>query len=118
MRGILILLAPADEEKGETSPSFSVMRDVNCADDEPRCETTLEAALARVKGHERANVQFDMDCDDDAEFANDNHRKLTQIETLAWPSQPNALGHYALDSIWGLGLAEDGLEYRFVPIAA
>ena len=129
MRGILVMITNVDDD-GEPTPN-PVVTPMNLnantyVEDEPaqaRFDCTPDEALAHVKGHERANVEFDMEYrpsqdDEDAATVADNQRKLADIDALAWPDAPNADGHLALDSVWCLGLSEEGIEYRFMPISA
>lgn len=129
MRGILVMITNITDD-GEPTPN-PVVTPMNLnanvyVEDEPataRFDCTPDEALAHVKAHERANVGFDMDCaesqgDVDADAAADNQRKLTEIDALAWPDVPNGDGHLALDSVWCLGLSEEGIEYRFMPVTA
>jgi hypothetical protein len=129
MRGILVMITNITDDGEPTDHPVVTPMDLNANVDlgdeaaPPRFGCTPDEALDHVKGHERANVEFDMDCaesqgDVDAGTIAANQRKLADIDALAWPEAPNGEGHLALDSVWCLGLAEEGIEYRFMPITA
>ena len=121
MRGILLLISHEDAEGGESRLSTTPMDLLADTDaEQPRYDTTLEEALEHLKGHERANIQFDLDSaagEAEAGEVTMLRQNLAEVDALTWPSQPNAQGHYALDSVWCMGLEEDGMQYRFVPIS-
>lgn len=120
MRGLLILVTIADGADHDLGTSFTPLNLLEGSDGGfQRFETTKDEALSHLKGLERTNVHFDMDAGEGEIDATEDamHKaNLVAIDALAWPSEPNAEGHYALDSVWALGLDEDGMQYRFVPM--
>lgn len=129
MRGILVMVTKINDDGEPTDHPVVTPMDLNANvyhGDEamaPGYGCTPDQALDHVKGHERANVEFDMDSassadEDDADTVAANQRKLVDIDAMAWPDARNGDGHLALDSVWCLGLDEEGIEYRFMPISA
>lgn len=80
-------------------------------------ENNIESALAYVKYIEdreiRHDAEFAVEPNEKLEYTND----LQKVEALTW-GERTAKGHYKIDSVWGGGLKDEGIEYRFIPVEA
>jgi hypothetical protein len=75
----------------------------------------LLGALNFVRKSEADNLSCDLGIVS-REMRQELEADLEKVKVLSW-GEPNASGHYVIDSVWAGGELKEGFQWRFLPVA-